>query len=349
MSLIDSYVFANMAKNNMVIQRLVFIFISLFFIFFVGFRENCGFDYDSYDNLFQEFSKSSLIQSWRNSNIELGYIILNIILGNFKLLLFSMALITITLQFLFIYKYSPLPFLSLFLLLGVMIYPSIMGQYRQALAVSIMCWAFISKDNKIKFFFLLIIAMFFHTSALFGVIVLLIPDNKLLSLWLYLIIMSLALLINFFVKQLFVDITNYLPGMISERVDYYSETDDYIVGFNAAMVMRIVVFLIFYYFRKEITSYPKGTIFFNLYFVSLFIYLGFGFLPQISLRAGYYFYIFEFILTSMLLFRLQGPTKFILFMFFVGIGFYRQFVFFSDWSLDYIPYQNSLIDISSYY
>lgn len=334
-------VYSHINKNDSYkIHSMIFGLITVLAIIFIGFRE-CGFDYDPYYSIFQDMNNPGWKDNAEILMIDYGYAFLNYILGDFRLVLVFMALITISLQFIFIYKYSPYPFLSLFLLLGAMFYPSLMGQYRQAFAIALVIWAFSDRKNKIKFFSILTVAALFHASSLLALIVLFLPE-KMLKTRTYIIFLAIGLIMNLTLKSYIVSFSSLLPALMNDKIDIYSTSEDYSIGLNLAMVLRIVIFFIFIYYKDKIIAYPKGSLYINIYFVSLMIYLSLGSLPQLGGRGSIYFYFLEFILVPMLISNVKGVVRPLLLLFFMALSIWRQIDFFSEWAEDYIPYYNAL-------
>jgi len=338
-SMVEIFNLASKEANNK-IHKLFFAFFTIFSIIFVGFRE-CGFDYDSYANLFEDFMMPGWKENADINKIEYGYAFINHLLGNYNLVLFTMALVTIVIQFVFIYKYSPYPFLTIFLLLGVMLYPSIMGQYRQALAIGIVLWTFVDRKNKIKFLMLIFIASLFHATALICLLVYVLPEKYFKSRY-YFIALLIGLIMNFGLKSYVLSISTLLPALMSDKIDIYSSAEDFVLGLNMAMIVRLVVIILFLVNKKKVESHPNGALFFNIYFLSVFIYLALGALPQIALRGGVYFYFMEFILVSILIYQSKAFMRYVYLLFFIALSIWRQVGFFVEWTDDYIPYVNLL-------
>lgn len=338
-ALIEIYSFLNKDDNHS-IHSLMFALTTVLAIIFVGFRE-CGFDYDSYYDIFQDLNTPGWKENADIMLIEFGYAWINHILGNFRLVFVFMAFVTILLQFTFIYKYSPYPFLSLFLLLGAMFYPSLMGQYRQAFAIALVLWAFADRNNKVRFFFMLAIAVFFHASSLLALIVLFLPE-RILKTKIYIVLLVIGLVLNFTIKSYVVSFSTLLPELMSEKVDIYTTVEDFSIGLNITMLLRIFIFLTFIHYKDKITEHPNGSLFINIYFVSLMFYLALGALPQLGGRGSVYFYYLEFILVPMLISNLRGIARPVWLLLFLALSVWRQIDFFSEWADDYIPYYNAL-------
>ena len=111
-------------------------------------------------------------------------------------------------------------------------------------------------------------------------------------------------------------------------------------GLNMAMLLRIAIFGLFWWKREYLLRYKDGIYFLNIYFLSLLIYLGLGFLPQLGGRGSIYFYFFEIILASMLIkTEVNRKHKIGVLILFLLLGTYRQITFFSEWGDEFIPYK----------
>lgn len=320
------------------ISLYVYAIFSIFIVLFVGFRQ-CGFDYENYYFYF----KNLISVDWENNSevlgAEKGYAFLNYLIGDYRGLLLCMSLVTVLLMFSFFYKYSPVVYFSLFLFFAVSFYPMVMGQYRQALAVSIILWAFVVKKRSlVLFLFLVLVASLFHMSAFLAVMALFVPHSLLKGKY-YFLILFLAFLFSEFGVAFFYNIALGGSDFIVRKVMIYAEGEAGMrLGLNTAMLLRVFFFCIFYRNRDRITSYSQGAYFLNLYFAGLLVYLGLGFFPQLAGRGSYYFSLFEFILSAMTIDRLPIRRRLLFILFFVCIDLYRYHTFLTDWYDDYIPY-----------
>jgi len=335
--------FTNFRQQFNQLHWYIFTSLACFLIIVVGFRE-CGFDYNNYAAYFETLHSSFWKENATVVGVEKGYAYLNYMTGSYQSLLFGIAVTTIALQLWFIYKYSPLPCFTVFLILGVYLYPFFMGQYRQGLAISFVLWALLNRENKIIFFSLIGLASLFHISSLLALGILVVP-SRLLKIRYYLIFLFIALLMNLFLGSIFKSYISNLPTFVGQKLGFYAETENFSYGLNMAMLLRLINFGILFYFKNKISNYKYAYYFINLYFISLFIYLGFGFLPQLGGRGSIYFYYFEFLLIPMLLTRLYGLKKIFFFSLFTGTALIRQFSFFKEWAEDYIPYKNFLLNL----
>lgn len=311
---------------------------SLFLI--VGYRD-CGFDMDNYMYYFRVLNSGLWKSNAEILGVENGYAYLNYVAYSYRQLLLLMAFFTIGLYSYFIYKYSPLPFFSIFLLLATFIYPFAMGQYRQALAISIVLLASLYREKRFLFIGLIVLAVLFHVSSILAVLLLFVPA-KICSRKSYVIFLLLAFFSNLFLGSIFFQYIDSLPEFVATKLIVYIETEKGIsYGLNLAMLLRLITFSLFWCNRNAISQFSYGTYFFNIYFLSLLIYLGFGFLPQLGGRGSIYFYFFELILAGMVIAK-ESKYKLQFAFFFFSISIYRQLSFFAEWRDVFIPYKSDL-------
>lgn len=327
-----------------VYQKMYLYFLLIFSLFIIiGYRE-CGFDYANYDYYFRILNSDA----WSNNSdvlgVEIGYAYLNYVCHNYREVLVVMAGLTVGLYSCFIYKYSPLPFFSLFLLLGTFVYPTLMGQYRQALAIGLVVIATSFKEKKVIFLLLISLAALFHVSSLLAILLLFLSD-RLYSKRTYTILLLAALISNLLLGVLFTQYIALFPDFVAPKLEFYSDSEDGLsVGLNMAMILRVVIFLLFWHKRESLLQFKNGGYFLNIYFLSLLIYLGLGFLPQLGGRGSIYFYFFELILAAMLIVKEQRKI-FLFTCFFFLLSVYRQISFFNQWGSEYIPYQLDLYSL----
>lgn len=324
---------------------VLFLF-TLFLIWFVGFRE-CGFDYENYSHYFDLLHTNFWKSNAEFLVVEKPYALLNYMLPSLTAVYVVFAILTCGIMSVFLYKNSPYPFYSYFLLLGVIVYISFMGQYRQGLAIPLVLVAFSCKE-RMQRILLIALASCIHVSAILGLLVFVIP-NRILKGKYYVLLLGLALVSNLTLLVVFRTQLGSLSGFIASKLSYYmSEEEGLVYGINLAMLLRLASFCIFYKYRSFIQQNPNGILYFNIYFLSLLIYLGLGFLPQLSGRGSLYFYVMEVVVATILLknLRTSSQVRGCIFFFFTAIALYRQMGFLLGESGEsYIPYKNALFNI----
>ena len=322
-------------------QKFYCYFLFALMLFFMVGGRACGFDYDNYKYYYDNVQHS--IYWNRNADyfgIEKGYAILNYICTSFRQLLLVMAFLTMGTYSIFIYKKSPLPFLSLFLLLGTFVYPMMMGQYRQALAIGFVLMSILYSNHLFLFLSFIGLASFFHISALLSLLLLFVP-KRICNKKTYVILLLIALITNLLLGNIFGNYLSLFPSFIENKMEVYTEAEQNMrYGLNMAMLLRIAIFGLFWWKRDSLLRYKDGIYFLNIYFLSLLIYLGLGFLPQLGGRGSIYFYFFEIILASMLIKTdVNRKHKIGCLILFLLLGTYRQITFFSEWGDEFIPYK----------
>ena len=134
-----------------------------------SFRYVTGFDYRFYESAFQSISASGLGGAdWS----EPGYLLLNwavfLIGGDYRIFLLVFHFILTALVFVWIGRYSPSPWLSVFLFLTLQYFALSMNFLRQALAAAIVVWAypFLKTRRFLPVCGLVFLAACFHRTAL---------------------------------------------------------------------------------------------------------------------------------------------------------------------------------------
>lgn len=329
------FAFANLLYDNIGKSRIVFVFITVFFFLFVGLR-GAGYDYLSYEFLYNLFKNGG------EKAVEPGFILLCEMLPNYRSLLIVIAFFSMIPSLWYLYKYSPLFFFSLLLLNTTFLLPTFMGQIRQGLAMAITFIAVfnISYWSKKYFVLLTILAALFHSSALLVLLILFIPKKiKSFKYYIFIILGAIifskasSLLLNYFF-QLFP-----AGGLIRDKVFFYSETEDYVLGLNAAILIRLVVFFLCFWRKNKIkeTFFP---LLLNIYLYSIVIFLILGIVPQVGGRASLYFSFYELFLVPMILMTFTKCNRVIIGFCFILLALMRFLQFFMDdfnYS-EYVPY-----------
>lgn len=340
------FAFVEVFDNKLICKyRLSILFVYVLFLcIFIGFRD-CGYDYDNY----QYYYKILHSDFWKNNAdfvlVEKGYGFINYIMPSFRMVYLLFAVVSCMVLNSFIIKHTHYVFLSHFLLLGVLIYLYFMGQYRQGIAIPIVLFG-LCQNKKYKMLLLILFASFLHNSALITLLALFVPKNYIKGKY-YITLLLIALLSNLLMTKLFSSFINVFPSFISQKLEYYTNTEEGLrYGINLAMLLRLVTLFIFYKYKDNIEKDNNGALFFNYYFLSLLIYLGLGFLPQLSGRGSIYFYIFEIVTLSALLYHTNSlKRKMIIFLFFITIGTYRQLSFFIGAKDEFLPYKSIITEI----
>ncbi|MDY0104757.1 MAG: EpsG family protein [Lentimicrobium sp.] len=317
----------------------VFCFSPLFLLVVL---RSTGFDYDVYESSYDILHFSDFIDSFGDIQFEPSFILLNIISPSFAFLIALMGVLTLSIKYLFIKKISPYPVLSLLVLFLAYVLNFEMGQIRQALSMSIMLYSVLYFQDRKKILLFILIAALFHYSALIFLLAVFLP-RTVKKWYFYAFLLVLSVILYFIAEPFIYIISNFLPGFSGAKLLLYYEMEKGEIDISIPLLTLKVVLIVFFYLLRlrsvDIQKNNKYDNIFNIYFLSLFIYIAFAFFPQISGRGGAYFGVFEIILVPIILkgFNLL-LYRVIAFLVFISIYFYIFIKFLIKWGESYIPY-----------
>lgn len=150
------------------------IILFLFLFFFRAFRsKNVGGDLEEYEMMFNYICNWTLPQALTISKgYEPGWVILNKFLSlfskDFQIVMIVVALITTISFFWFSFRYSPDPYLTLFIYVTLGFWGSSFNNERQALAISILLFSvyYIQKRKFLRFLILVLLATSIHLTSI---------------------------------------------------------------------------------------------------------------------------------------------------------------------------------------
>lgn len=346
-----------MALSDFVVKKdkvydYIYIGFSIFIFFVAAFR-GMGNDYDGYMAIFHDIKDLNFIDVFNPDYVyvEPLYAWLNIALGDFpyQTVLVVMAALNVSILFSFFRKYSPYPYATLLFFAGMFLYAGVMGLIRQHLAIAICWWAMVSlaePKNSKRFWWLIVIAVFIHYSAVFVLLVKLLKD-KYYTLKTYLVVGGIAIASNLLFYETFKVVVGFLPAVISWKLEIYLGTEEGTrFGLNAAVVIRLFTFVLAYVNKdKIIEAFPKyGALFVNIYFLAIIIYTGFGFLPQVAARGAVYFHYAELLVIPMILYVSNNFNRTWIFILFATFSLWRHYEMVTTYAEAYLPYKNILFD-----
>lgn len=324
--------------------RLAIVFFVLLYL--AGFRE-VGSDYISYEYYYDTINQDG---NWLLNGLELGsepaFSFLCHVAESYKWLVFTTSLLCISLLFYFLFKYSPLPFVSLLIFFSLFFFPTIMGQQRQAFAILIGLFALMNIENKKHFVLLVAGAAMFHISALLLCLAPFIPKNY-KSIWFYVTIFIGALIVRTVGIELYLTIIGNLGGFAGDKLVYYSESGSAALGLNTSVLLRIFILGICFFYKESLPKDSNIAFLINCYFVGLILYVALGFAPELARRGSYYFAVLEMLIVA---FLLKGLRPSIRLAFFFGfslleairlVGYLNNFPE-SSFNVNILPYKNWL-------
>lgn len=156
-----------------VLKRTVFVVLCFAqCVAIAGFRYGIGSDYGMYAAGFFNMARTGF-EELTYEDWEIGYILLNKIVGIFtawpSALIMVSTVISLIGPFYLIWRYSTGPFMSVFLYLNMYLFYLDMNYIRQAIAMSILCFAFgFLRDKKFwRFLLIVAVAATFHLTVLY--------------------------------------------------------------------------------------------------------------------------------------------------------------------------------------
>jgi len=329
-------------RNNDNRVNVIQLVLLLLLIIIVSIR-SVGFDYDSYESAYNQLHVSDISDIFSDIQFEPGFILLNKFSPSFIVLIIFMGLITLLIKNKLILNISPFPIVSLMILFLGYYLNFEMGQIRQALAMSITLFSIQYYTDKKKFLFFVLIAILFHYSALIFLLVLIIP-TKIKSWYFYVIGLFIAIILFFNIEPVFMKLSDYLPGFSGAKMIGYYDDEKGKLGISIPILFsRFILLSLFFSLKSKIIELRKPIYeyFFNIYFLSLFIYITFAFFPQISGRGGVYFSIFDILLIPIILKAIRNTYYRIAVLFFFTIIYLIMFVsFLNKWGVSFIPYKS---------
>lgn len=291
----------------------IIIFLILSGIIFIGvstLRYSIGYDYFSYESIFKTISKmnfSEINTLYKDTFIGYAYInkIVELLNGNYIiLLLVCNTFMTITVIW-FIYNYSCMPWISIFLYITFQFFAHSMNIFRQSIAVSIflLSYPFIRDRKFIPYLILILILSSIHISGLI-LILLYFIINMNTSLKSMLIIIIPALIVYIFDEQLLTVLINYIhPSFARYKDSFYWRGN----GISYIILPTFYFICTIIFKNKLIAKNKKNEILIN---TSLYNFIIYFFITKhfILERFSIYVFIFSIILIPEILSTLK--TKF---------------------------------------
>lgn len=317
-----------------VFRRITLSKVGVFFVFFIiwlifhdGLRWGIGTDWTIYYNYFQN---CLFIDT---DEFEFGYVVISKFVRSLTsyytvFLILHAIMVYSTFGYLF-KKYSPYPILSLLLFYFSML--NYMGMNRQYVALCILIWSvpFIVERSFIKYSLFQILAFFFHQSSILFVIAYFVPHLKERKFYIKILIAACIISVLGLINKIPFEIFFYFGARFGEKAELFmndTEGTSLIVVLFGILKRVIWIFLLFNSW-KDIKSSRYLSLLFNLYFISILIYVLFnGTILQVMVQRGIvYFSVFEFVLLPLIFLNLKTKQiKVCLFFLLVLYGFWQM-------------------------
>lgn len=324
-------------------RKSIFFFIMLFLLIcHDGLRWETGTDWEDYYNAFNR----CLLYDFEY--FEIGYVILmrfiRIFTDEYTFFLLFHAVCIYSLIGSFLWKYSPIPTLSLFFLYSFTL--PLLGMNRQylALAICIFSLCFVFQRKFLPFLLCIIFAFLFHKSAL-----LFIPAyflNREYSLRTYLIWIIVAITISFSgIIRILPD--KYVLFLFPEEYSTYVDVINISIFSKILGIIRKLIWIVFAYYILKREVRPYGfSLFFNLYFVATIGYLLLnGTLFQIIVARGLIYYtIFEVLVLTYIVANISTTSNKKAYLYLIALYYaiflYKNISYYTEGSFNYfIPYK----------
>lgn len=343
--LLTLFDFSTKSRN---VKNLLIIGYGILIVFFAGIRWQTGTDWESYVFAFYVINNNPKLG---NSGYELFYelfvFVSSALFKNYTFILFTTASAIYLLTASSVKKYSPYPLFSFLLLLSYSINSSGFG-YRQDLAIAITFFSlyYIINNKVYHFIALVIIATFFHQSA-----IIFLPAYWIAKInWngKKIVFLFFILTVIYFLTNSISDIAAIYSDTAEMKVSGYSELDEeqkamgkgdpiilLIKGLSNRFVLFIPALLVFYK-NKENVVY-KAIL--NIFIFGISLYVIFFPLGAVFLRFSRYFDIFHILLIPLAVYFSKGYARIFLFLFYLIFCIIKfSLVILNDENV-YVPYK----------
>lgn len=284
--------------NNTSIRHLLFFMFFVMLIFQDGFRWEIGTDWNPY---YEYFEKCNTVQS-ESDDFEIGYVyfnkIMNDLTGNYTVFLVLHALLLYSTIFSFIKKYSLYPLLSLLLYYAFM--NANMGMNRQFLALifALISIKFILQRRFVYFLICIYLGFLFHSSILLFAPAYFLCKELNIRIIIGLLLFGVGIAVSGIINTLPFELLFVINDRMSSKLEIYTSGGtanlsmiNTILSLTARLFWLILLLLVRNRFGCDVDSRDKFNLCFNLYLVSVVIYMAFnGSVLQIIVSRGLIYY-----------------------------------------------------------
>lgn len=315
-----------------------------------GLRDKMGTDWDMYESFFKYYFISIQDLDFKNYSVEVAFQILQIgfhyISDNYNLFVLFQSLVFYFVIFFVFYRISSAPFVAIMLFYSLFI--GMVGANRQsiALAFCLMGLYYYLKTNNYYIFFGFIVGGFlFHTSALLFSIYLFF-NRKIDSKYILIAILCSFIIGNtqlpFKIFSLFGVVSEHAMSKTEAYLDSAKQELERAQVSTFGIAKRIIIPLFFIYFRNKISLKEKYfNVFLNAYvFGTCFYFLFYKTLLVMVSRGGFYFNVFEALLTSSLFFIVDKKYRPIIVFIFIVMSIFYLNQSISPYPEIFIPYRS---------
>lgn len=325
-------------KNNIASKILnLIMFISICTI--SGLRYNVGTDYQAYVDIFSNINS----YDFSNSQYEVGYVILNkltrFITNNDQMIFIVTSFIILFFISRTVCKYSSRPEMSMFLFITLYFYYSSFNIVRQYIAIAIMFYGvrYILNRNFKRYIGCIIIALLFHTTAIYALPIYFLPNKRLNNkVLIKSIIISIGVLI--LINPIFKIITVVFP-----RYEYYGGGVLFNRGTYRSIIIIGSIFFISYIYRYRIINIDKkNNLYINAMFIAFIISIV-GIKSVLFIRIVSYFSLYSILLIPNFIDIFEQKSKPIVYLLIISISYIYCYILLSINDGGVLPYMFRII------
>lgn len=308
--------FFNLKKYQ---NNFLFSFSFLILLLFAGLRWKTGTDWYPYFDYFKTLTKLIPFEP----GFQLFTYIIRLFTNNYTIYLFIISFASLIVDFSFIKKFSPYPLISIFIFYST-IYFDFFGGIRVILAISL-CFLgirYLVQQYVLTFIFIIIIGTSIHLSTFIFLLAiffrnLYIKNFYFIGLFVLSLILSYLQIVNLFINFLITTFSSHFA--IIGKLSYYLNSDyipngtDVFLHNIFAIIKRSLFIIIFILYRKQTEGrFINFNFFFNLYFISVFLYIiTIGNIEMLK-RGSIFFAGFEMILLPMVIYSVNKQNKIVI-------------------------------------
>lgn len=348
------------------IEKLLFVYGFIILFVIAAIRKDTGFDYGSYENIFDIVHNTEIPLRNRifNSKCEPGYNLFNLLFPNYRCLIIAISFLQVSLLGYYFYKENTNALLCLF-----MFYTSIflyydMGVMRQGLSIAISYCGliFVKRKKFIKFILVILLAASFHITAIFMIPIYWLGENE-FSRKVYYGSIFLSILFGMILNKIIIEIGNLNIPYISHRIEFYlANYTSTRIGYSLSAIKRIAIGVIFVEFfkytpyriigdfntrfkmtdSKSIKAKSDVWLYINSYILSLVMFIALSFIPIFGSRGSAGLYFLQIMVFARMCNNEKNRWGNIFIFLFVALMFFSTMRTTLTSTGNYIPYQSIL-------
>lgn len=320
-------------------KYLLMLICALIIVAINGFAISRG-DAAAYENMYNDPFSAEFVESGYLLVIKIFRVILDL---PYTAFLIFLAMVNVVCKCFFFDKMSPLPLFSICLYLLSTFVPQEMGAMRFSLGISIYLIGLVqlNKGKWLQFLLILYLASLFHTSALIGILALLV--------WKYPVpvkYMGIGLIISFVLYVVKVDIFSIVagfakliaPGWGSKMAQYQLISPRALLELGIIRRILFLVFILVVYKRIKFMN----PLMLNVYFLSIIVYFLFASVNLVAQRFSIYFACVEPVIVAFIIVSfVRWQRFFVLSGIFIiyAFGLYKSLNSYSDSTNLWVPYK----------